>query len=194
MSNIQHLMSNIQHPMSKHDPIQVLISEHDIISTAEGVVQSLQNTWETNADEYAENLRRLIVFFREYSDRFHHYKEEEVLFKKLRDNPDFLLKDIISELEGHHEMFRETVAEIEEAAQNKDWPKTQKLLKGYMNDLLDHIAVENDELFNMAEAVFSDDELERIFFLFEDIDRDLGLERKQALVEELKSIQWGGVL
>ena len=86
-------------------------------------------------------------------------------------------------------MFRETVAEIEAAAQDKDWPKTQKLLKAYINDLLDHIAVENDELFNMAESVFSDDELERIYFLFEDIDRDLGLERKQALVEDMKSIQ-----
>ncbi len=185
MSNVQCPMFNVQYPMSKHDPIQVLISEHDIISAAEGVIQSLQNTWETNADEYAENLRRLIVFFREYSDRFHHYKEEEVLFKKLRENPDFLLKDIISELEGHHEMFRETVAEIEEAAQNKDWPKAQKLLNGYMNDLLDHIAVENDELFSMAQSVFSDDELERIYFLFEDIDRDLGLERKRELGEVL---------
>ena len=174
--------------MSKNDPIQVLIREHDIISAAEKVIQSLQNTWETNADEYAEKLRRLIVFFREYSDRFHHYKEEEVLFKKLRENPDFLLKDIISELEGHHEMFRETVAEIEEAAQDKDWPKTHKLLKGYINDLLDHIAVENDELFNMAEAVFSDDELERMYFLFEDIDRDLGLERKQELAAMMETL------
>ena len=174
--------------MSNSNPIEVLVKEHDIISMAEGIVRSLQNTWEINENKYSQKVGHLILFFREYSDQFHHHKEEEVLFKKLRDNPDFLLNDIISELEGHHEMFRETVAEIEDALQNKDWPQTQKLLKEYVNDLLDHIAVENDELFNMAESVFSDDELERIYFLFEDIDRDLGQERKLELEEGLKRL------
>lgn len=174
--------------MSKHNPIQVLLNEHDIIGTAEDIVRSLRNSWEKNAEAYAEKVRRLLAFFREYSDQFHHHKEEAVLFKKLRENPDFLLNDIIEELEQHHEMFRECVAEIETSVQQQDWTTTQRLLEGYMNDLLDHIAVENDELFSMAESVFSRDELEHIYFLFEDIDRDLGLERKRQLVEGLKEL------
>ncbi len=174
--------------MSNHNPIQLLIDEHDIISTTEAVVQSLHGSWENNAGEYAEKVRHLVIFFREYSDQFHHHKEEEVLFRKLKQHPDFLLKDILSELEQHHEMFRESVAEIEDAVKEEEWPRVQKLLERYMNELLDHIAVENDELFSMAESIFSPEELEHIYFLFEDIDRDLGLERKRALVEELKSI------
>lgn len=174
--------------MSKHNPIQVLLDEHDIIAAAEDIVRSLRNSWEKNAEAYAEKVRRLLAFFREYSDQFHHHKEEAVLFKKLRENPDFMLHDIIGELENHHEMFRECVAEIEASLRQKGWAETQHILEGYMNDLLDHIAVENDELFGMAESVFSKDELEHIYFLFEDIDRDLGLERKRQLVEGLKEL------
>jgi len=73
------------------------------------------------------------------------------LFKEFNDNPDFFLDDIITELEEHHEMFRNTVNDIEKTLSDEDFEKTQSLLSRYMNNLLDHIAVENDELFSMAE-------------------------------------------
>lgn len=168
--------------------MQVLLQEHDIISKAEGVVQALKNTWDKNADEYSDKVRRLIIFFREYSDEFHHHKEEAVLFPKLNENPDFLPREIVAELEDHHQMFRDTVKNIEEALDNKDWPLTQQLLEGYLNDLLDHIAIENDELFMMAESVFSANELEHMYFLFEDIDRELGLDRKQKLEDLIQTL------
>ena len=50
-----------------------------------------------------------------------------------------------------------------------------------MNDLLDHIAVENDELFVLTENIISEDELEKIYFLFEDLDREMGLDKKLKL-------------
>ena len=174
--------------MATNNPIQVLVQEHDIISAAEGVVQSLQNTWEKNVDEYRDKVQQLIVFFREYSDQFHHHKEEAVLFRKLKENPDFLPKEIISELEDHHQMFRDILSDIEEAVENQNWPRAQQLLESYLNDLLDHIAIENDELFLMAESVFSADELEHMFFLFEDIDRALGLERKRELAKLMEML------
>jgi hemerythrin-like domain-containing protein len=85
-------------------------------------------------------------------------------------------------------MFRETVVEIEEAINNKEFEKAQKKLNSFINDLLDHIAVENDELFSMAESLYDEDELKRIFFLFEDKERELGVERKAALADSLKTI------
>lgn len=165
------------------NPIQVLMDEHEVISLAENVIQSIDNLWGTDEAKYAEKVNKLLEFFREYSDGFHHHKEEEVLFKELKDHPDFLLDEIITELEEHHETFRETVVEIEQAINQKEWPEAQRLLNSYVNDLLDHIAVENDELFLMAESIFSEEELERMYFLFEDIDRELGKDRKLELAE-----------
>lgn len=174
--------------MSNTNPIQVLINEHDVIVTAEEIIKILNNTWQQNEEKYTENVKKLIVFFRQYSDEFHHKKEEDILFKELMNNPDFLLKDIISELENHHEMFREAVIEIEEAINSKEFEKAQKNLESFINDLLDHIAVENDELFCMAESLYDEEDLKRIFFLFEDKERELGIERKAALEESLKTI------
>lgn len=151
-----------------YNPVKVLYDEHEVIKQAEQVIQKIDKTWELNPEAYSETVGKLIRFFREYSDEFHHKKEEDILFKELLDNPDFLLKDIIGELNGHHEMFRETVGEVEEAIAENAYEKAQKLLLTFIDELLDHIAVEDDELFIMAENLYDAEELKRIFFLFED--------------------------
>lgn len=174
--------------MTENNPIQVLMDEHEIISSVEARIKELNNSWLDNAENYKKNVLTLLAFFKEYSDKFHHHKEEEVLFKELRNNPDFILNDIVEELEGHHDMFRDSTKEIEEAIKNDKYEKVQELLTGYINDLLDHIAVENDELFIMAESLFNEDELERMYFLFQDIDMELGQVRKQELVDSIKQM------
>ena len=174
--------------MPENNPVQILFDEHEIIGKVENSIHSIKQHWETNEESYENKVNQLLIFLKEYSDKFHHHKEEEVLFVALKNNPDFLLDDIISELEEHHEMFRENVREIQEFMNEKDWVKVQKILEKYVNDLLDHIAVENDELFSIAESLFSEDELEKMYFLFEDIDRELGKERKQELEASLNLI------
>src|SRR3972149_136606 len=99
--------------MNINNPIKVLVDEHEVIRSTEHIIQALDKSWETDENKYAENIVHLLQFFREYSDHFHHSKEEDVLFKELKNNPDFLLPEIINELEEHHQAFRETVAEIE---------------------------------------------------------------------------------
>lgn len=174
--------------MSKNNPIQVLMDEHEIISSVEARIKGLNNSWQDDAENYKKNVLMLLAFFKEYSDKFHHHKEEEVLFKELRNNPDFLLNEIIEELEGHHEEFRDTIQEIENVLNKEEYEKVQGLLSGYFNDLLDHIAVENDELFIMTESLFSEDELERMYFLFQDIDMELGQKRKQELADSINQL------
>ncbi|MCB0482381.1 MAG: hemerythrin domain-containing protein [Flavobacteriales bacterium] len=174
--------------MKENNPLQTLMDEHDLICSTEDIIKSLNGTWVENPDLYTERVNSLLIFFKEYSDLFHHRKEEEILFRELRDHPDFLLNDILTELEEHHESFRETVLELDDAIENSEYEKVQSLFAGYLNDLLDHIAVENDELFSMAESVFTEDELERMYFLFQDLEMDLGQDRKRELEESLKAL------
>lgn len=173
----------------QHNPIRTLIDEHDLISSAEPCIRALNGTWEQDAAAYTAKVRTLLDFFRNYIDRFHHYKEEAVLFKSISENPLFMLHDLIAELEDHHKNFRDTLKEIEACMEKQDWVGTQKLLERYMNDLLDHIGVENDEFFVMAESISSECELERMYFLFEDIDMDLGKQRKNDLAGILQSLR-----
>lgn len=162
----------------EHNPLTVMYNEHDVIVKAEKVIKNLANTWENNPEEYAEKVKKLVEFFREYADGYHHRKEEEVLFPAVHDHPDFVLQEIIEEFENHHEDFREYAAEIIESLNDNDYTRSYKILKQYIGDLLDHIAAENDELFVLAENLMDENQLETIYFKFKDIDMELGESRK----------------
>lgn len=165
-----------------------MLDEHEIISSAEQIIQLLDHHWEKNEEEYILHMRSLISFFREYSDQYHHYKEEQILFPQLENLDDFAVNSIISELKEHHEMFREHTLVIEKSLDEHQYEKGYKVLCSYMNELLDHIAAENDEVFVMAESLFSESELDSIFFKFKDIDMELGESRKEEHCDKLNEI------
>lgn len=174
--------------MNNH-PIDFLIAEHDVISRVEKLIPHLENYWNINSEAYEESIQSLIIFFKEYADKFHHYKEEQVLFPKLNAHHHFSQPILIEELEDHHELFREYLSSMETFLQEKNYEKVQVILKTYMNKLLDHIGAENDELFEIAKALLSEDELESMYFYFKDIDRELGEDKKQELVEKLEQVE-----
>lgn len=167
-----------------NNPIDIMLEEHELISSSEEIIQHLDKKWETDKESYKNSVRELITFFREYADGVHHRKEEEVLFPALRECNDFTLEELLDELENHHEDFRDYSKEIEEALDEENFEKSQQNLNEYLNDLLDHIGAENDELFVLAETLLDEDELEKIYFRFKDIEMEIG----EAEIEELKNL------
>ncbi len=174
----------------EHNPIQTMLLEHEVICKTEKIIEGLDKYWETNSEKYKETISTLITFFREFADNNHHRKEEDVLFPAICNHPDFVLQDIIDELELHHEDFREYTKEIEKAIEENDFEKSYKELNNYLQDLLDHIAVENDELFVLAESLLDDEELETIYFKFKDIDMELGEEEKKVLEQSINTLKF----
>jgi hemerythrin-like domain-containing protein len=165
----------------KHNPITVMFAEHDVIKQTEEIVNRVEGLWNDEPETYAGIIGKLIEFYGEYADGYHHHKEEEILFPAVSDHPDFTLHEIVEEFLNHHESFREYAAEIREGLEEKDYVAVHKVLHTYLNDLLDHIAAENEELFVLAESLMSEQELETLYFRFMDIDRELGEERKKEL-------------
>jgi hemerythrin-like domain-containing protein len=172
----------------EHNPIQTMLDEHEVICQAEEIIEKLDKTWETDSEQYKATVSTLITFFREYADGYHHRKEEEVLFPAVHDHPDFVLQEILEEFETHHEDFREYTGTIEEAINEGDFEKSYKELNNYLQDLLDHIAAENDELFVLAETLMDEEDLETIYFKFKDIDLELGEDRKKELEESVTGL------
>ena len=165
----------------QHNPIETMYREHDIISQMEDIIQNLFHLWIDHPNDYSKVVTSLLAFVKEYADNLHHRKEEEILFPALRDCPDFTLVEILDELESHHERFRDLSQKIKADLDKKDYPESYAILKEYLNDLLDHIAVENDELFVLTENILTPEELEKIYFQFEDLDREIGLDKKLEL-------------
>lgn len=172
----------------ENNPLKVMYDEHDIIMLAEEKIKTIDGLWEKDAPAYIELVDFLIQFFREYADGYHHRKEEDVLFPAINNHPDFVLQEIIEEFNTHHDDFRNYTKEIEEALDDNDFPKSYNLLNEYCNDLLDHIAAENDELFVLAESLLDESDLETIFFKFKDIDMELGEERKKEFEDKIQTI------
>ena len=172
----------------ENNPITAMYNEHEIIKQAEEVIKNLNQVWETDSEKYVDTATKLVDFFKEYADGYHHRKEEDVLFPAIKDHPDFVLQEIIEEFEEHHEGFREYAAEIREAIADEDYTLSYKTLTRYIDELLDHIAAENEELFVLAENLMDETQLETIYFKFMDIDMELGEARKKEYENKIKQL------
>lgn len=162
-------------------PVKILYDEHEIIVSAIELAKQTAALWKTKPDRFEKTLRELISFFRNYADKFHHYKEEEVLFPEMNRKNELLKNGLIKEMFDNHADFREMLGSIEVHLNNKNFALADQQLLEYTEKLLDHIAVENDEVFQMAEALFTPDELEKINFRFADWDNELGGKKKKEL-------------
>lgn len=162
---------------------QVLYEEHQTIVNAIDAAQQLKTQLGKNDKQYEQNARDLIGFFRDYADNYHHHKEEQILFPAMKKKNELLADGVLKEMLDNHEEFREMINGVERALNEKNYVQAQQKLDIYCEALLDHIAVENDEVFQMAETLFTEAETERILYEFEDADIELGSGKKEEFEE-----------
>jgi len=168
---------------------QLLFDEHEIIISAMDIAKENEKLIGKDNVRYENNFRQILAFFKLYADGFHHHKEEEILFPEMSRKNEFLKDGVIKEMLDNHEEFRAMTASIEAFLNKKDYTHTSQQFNLYTEALLDHIAVENDEVFQMAETIFTDDEMEKIYHRFLDCDREIGDEKKKELVNRLDAIR-----
>ena len=82
----------------ENNPIKVMYDEHFIIKKSEKIINSIDCLWEKDASRYIEIVTQLVDFFRNYSDGYHHHKEEGILFPAIKNHPDFVLQEISREI------------------------------------------------------------------------------------------------
>ncbi len=168
----------------------LMYHEHDIILEGIEVAQSLDKSWESNTEKYEGDLKLLLTFFKEYADRFHHYKEEEVLFPALLKTNEPSIIVVINELLEHHDDFRDLVKEIYSYLNDRNYQEAQEKIKNYGHDLIDHIAAENEELFPMADTLLSEYDLDKLYFQCLDKDNEIGMDRKVELENFIKNFNY----
>ena len=168
--------------------LKMLFDEHDVITKAACLAKNAECLIGTNNEEYELTISELIRFFRVYADQYHHHKEEEILFPEMAKKSELLAEGILAEMLDNHEYFRETLRNIEANLQNQNYPEAAILVNEYTEALLDHIAVENAELFLSAYNLFSEDELDNIYFRFIDLDSVLGESKKKDFTDLLKTL------
>lgn len=173
-----------------NDPISVLNREHEIIKKAVAILKSVGAS-ALSPDEMKRQYLTLIGFFRNYADGYHHQKEEEALFPALEEKSEILSEGILKEMFDQHESMRGMIRESEALLNKNDIIAARKCLEEYAEALLDHIAVEDDELFITASDLLSEPEQERMFFSFMDADRERGDDKKLEWENALSALKGG---
>lgn len=171
----------------KNKATALLYREHEMIETALEAVDALvQHDFDDVV--FSNNAGMLIQFFREYGDSFHHNKEEKLLFPAMVTRNELVGESVISEMLNNHADFREMLGRAQDCVDAREYEIAKEVLAEYADALRDHIAVENDEVFPMAESLFTEEEARTIGHQYEDEDRELGVERKSELIAMVDKI------
>ncbi|MFN0149991.1 MAG: hemerythrin domain-containing protein [bacterium] len=159
--------------MSHTDPIETLVAEHEVISSVLDAVDATLRRELSEARHFDhDTYRRAFEFFAEFADRWHHAKEEEILFPELEHLGIAAEGGPIGCMLREHDEGRAFVRAVREAlkAYEPGDAAVESMVRGtaarYVELLRAHIYKENEALFVMADRVLSDsarDEMRRRF-------------------------------
>lgn len=179
-------------------PTEILKHEHEVILLVlEGVEKEVEKIRKTRKVD-VEKLNRIVDFFRNFTDRCHHGKEEKHLFVKLVERGMDKKSGPIAVMLAEHDMGRGRIKAIANALPkakkgNADAVRTLcENLEGYVELLRAHIAKENNVLFEMADQILGDEDQKRLSEAFEKVEsEEMGKgvhEKYHALAHELSGI------
>jgi hemerythrin-like domain-containing protein len=145
--------------MAKKDISSALVHEHRLILRMLDLLEKRAAL--TRSGEYSNYRFYLdgVDFIRNYADRFHHAKEEDILFEALINNGMPRANSPVAAMLMEHDHGRAFVKAMEEAAGAAlvGEPDANRLIAenalGYVGLLREHIAKEDDILYPLAERV-----------------------------------------
>lgn len=173
----------------------LLREEHEAIGRMLDATQEIAGLLERGVKVPPETLTGLLEFFREFADRCHHAKEEELLFPLLERKGLPRAGGPLGVMEEEHERGRQLLKLMANAAElygegstsaGTLWAATART---YVELLRAHIYKENSVLFQIADRMLTEAEQKGLVSKFDEIEINrLGAathERLHALMEKL---------
>lgn len=179
---------------------ETLRNEHKmILEFLDGLSRILKRMeWQKEAGPEPDTFRNAIEFAREYADRFHHHKEEYLLFGHLAQKHGGELDSQIEKLRQQHEMNRTLLTEAADAiagyARGEEVSARNlhfNLIK-YVANLREHIRHEDDVFFPMADEALTESEDRQLAHEFAKQEEKLGrdfLSKSSAIMSEISRNQ-----
>jgi len=166
-------------------PFEVMLAEHraikNVLSAWEALGKSSHEAHRIDAAATADFLR----FFRRFADHLHHGKEEQILFDFFAELGIDATVGLISQLVREHEQMRGELRGVESSSL---LGPTEGALDAYLSHLeayasllRNHIRVEDDFLFGMAEILFDERSQRLLGERFSEHDQLLEAERTELL-------------
>jgi hemerythrin-like domain-containing protein len=166
------------------DPIQVLMDEHRQIERVMASLLTFVNEVKTKRlTDRHEDLERFAEFLRDFADRTHHGKEEDILFRIMVEGGFPRDGGPIAVMLAEHQEGRARVRILKEIAENPaPWgsaerEKIENSVAVFVTVLRQHIQKEDNILYPMARAHLSAElmaEITRQFLTFQNKEKERG--------------------
>ena len=174
-------------------PVDVLITEHKLILQAVEHIKKEADQIQATKAVNPNFITMAVDFFRTYADRFHHGKEEGILFKELSQKK---LNDVdhrlMNELMTEHAFARRTVTALENAKDTFVSGKTETLkdVLDFLNTLVKlypaHIEKEDKHFFYPVMKYFSEQEQKEMLDSFLSFNQDFTDKRYKQIINSLQ--------
>jgi hemerythrin-like domain-containing protein len=193
------ITSNGEHGRTERmKPIVPLKTEHGLIDQMIKLARDETLKIATKDEFNPAFIDTLVDFLRTYADATHHGKEEDILFRDLRDK-DLSPGDrqLMEELIQEHVEARETVGELV-AAKDAYLQGDQEALETVVRKLAglielypEHIRKEDDVFFPASMAYFTPSEQEAMLDEMHEADRQMIHQKYESVVQRLKDKRFG---
>lgn len=162
----------------KKQTLKILYDEHQVILK---VIEALLNECKKQVLDPLF-FERSIDFIKNYADKLHHAKEENILFTEFdRVACESGLCNPIQQMLHEHDLGREFVKGMTEGLEEKNKSKIIENARAYAQLLKEHIAKEDDILYPMAEEAIDGKTKNKILAKFEELDRKKNKEQTKYL-------------
>jgi hemerythrin-like domain-containing protein len=155
--------------MKYSPPMKKLVDEHVLIKRLVALLPEIVKNLDVDSDEGRQLVIDIVEFIRFYADKYHHAKEEDILFKYFDEN-----LDILKVMHEDHTQARSHVKAILAALERKDKTTVAKHLTAYGELLTEHIKKEDEILYPWLDKNLSDTQIGELFSKFHETDEQIG--------------------
>jgi len=151
--------------------MEILISEHkNILQAIDALLD--QGAKDAKVGQISVDFYRAeIDFIRNYADRFHHAKEEDILFVELNKDSANLHCNPTEQMLYEHDLGRQHIKELEAGLNENRLAKVLTGARSYCALLKDHIYKEDNILYPLADEALSDKIKDEMLAKFEKIGK-----------------------
>ncbi len=164
-------------------PIKKLVDEHVLIKRLIALIPKIVNNLDVENIDSRQLVLDGIEMIRSYADRFHHAKEEDILFKYFDEN-----LDIIKVMFEDHIQGRGYVKAVLDALDRREVAIVYENMMAYRELLTEHIKKEDEILYPWMDKQLSTTQVGELHKQFEDAEKELGIspEKYEKFITKLE--------
>lgn len=150
-------------------PVKKLVDEHLLIKRLLALIPLVIDYIENSAKVDKDLVLRCVDFIRTYADKYHHMKEEDILFKYVDNNA-----EIIQIMFKDHDTGRNHIRQVVEGAEHGNKAQIREHLLGYRDLLTQHIKKEDEILYPWIDRQLSTTQVGEMFRKCNEADASVG--------------------